>query len=352
MQTLQHESQDAYSNFINSINSEVTRKSYKYYVSRFLKYSNLDLDSLLKLPQKELSNLIINYLLSLKISSRYKNAIFFSIKHACVMNDVILNWPKLKKFIKSEKTGNETNGADRGYTHEEIQKILEFSDQRSKTAFFILASTGIRIGALQLIKLGDLERIDNLYKITVYRGDNEQYITFCTPECAKSIDEYLDFRARRGEKITQDSYLIVRKFTLKTKVKGKPFKGKALWAVLERCISNCGLREINHLNQYKRKQIPIFHGFRKAFTTQLLESDVKTEYRWLLEGHKLKGNDNSYVKITEQKLYEEYQKAIDNLTINEENRLLKRVKTLEVEKSIIDSIASRLKELENRVNLD
>jgi len=72
----------------------------------------------------------------------------------------------------------------------------------------------------------------------------------------------------------------------------------------------------------------------------------------LLEGHKLKGNDNSYVKITEQKLYEEYQKAIDNLTINEENRLLKRVKTLEVEKSIIDSIASRLKELENRVNLD
>lgn len=33
------------------------------------------------------------------------------------MNDVILNWKKLKKFIKSEKTNNETNGKDRGYTY-------------------------------------------------------------------------------------------------------------------------------------------------------------------------------------------------------------------------------------------
>ena len=46
-----------------------------------------------------------------------------SIKHACEMNDVILNWKKLKNFIKSGKTDNETNGKDRGYTHEEIQII-------------------------------------------------------------------------------------------------------------------------------------------------------------------------------------------------------------------------------------
>ncbi|HSA73461.1 MAG TPA: hypothetical protein VLD84_05845 [Nitrososphaeraceae archaeon] len=69
-----------------------------------------------------------------------------SNKHACEMNDVILNWKKLKKFIKSEKTDNEINGKDRGHTHEEIQKILEFSDQRLRTAFLVLASTGISIG--------------------------------------------------------------------------------------------------------------------------------------------------------------------------------------------------------------
>ena len=51
-----------------------------------------------------------------------------SIKHACEMNDVILNWKKLKNFIKSGKTDNETNGKDRYYTHEEIQKILELQE--------------------------------------------------------------------------------------------------------------------------------------------------------------------------------------------------------------------------------
>lgn len=86
------------------------------------------------------------------------------------MNDVILNWKKLKKFIKSDKTDNSINGKDRGYTDEEIRKILQFSDQRLKTAFLVLVSTGIRIGALQLIKIGDLERIDNVYKIIVYSG--------------------------------------------------------------------------------------------------------------------------------------------------------------------------------------
>ena len=113
------------------------------------------------------------------------------------MNDVVLNWKNLKKFIKCDKTNNSINGKDRGYEHIEIQKILEFSDQRLKTAFLVLASTGIRIGALQTVRIGDLERIDNLYKIIVYRGDKEEYFTFTTPECAKAIDTYLDFRKKR-----------------------------------------------------------------------------------------------------------------------------------------------------------
>jgi integrase len=225
-----------YSNFVNSINSESTRQVYEFSLTRFLNCCNLDLDSFLKLSQQEISNLIINYLVNKKISRQYKIVIFSAIKHACEMNDVILNWKKLKKFIKSEKTDNGINGKDRGYTHEEIQKILEFSDQRLKTAFLVLASTGMRIGAIPSIRIGDIEKIENLYKVTVYRGDREEYITFCTPECTKEIDTYLEYRERRGEKITRDSYLIVRKFSLKTKVKGKPFRGRALWAILEDCI--------------------------------------------------------------------------------------------------------------------
>jgi hypothetical protein len=56
---LVQQEKEAYFNFVNSINSDVTRKNYEYCLFRFLKYCNLDLDSLLKLPQQELSNLVI-----------------------------------------------------------------------------------------------------------------------------------------------------------------------------------------------------------------------------------------------------------------------------------------------------
>ena len=38
------------------------------------------------------------------------------------MNDIILNWKKLKKFIKSDRTENSIEGKDRGYWHEEVQR--------------------------------------------------------------------------------------------------------------------------------------------------------------------------------------------------------------------------------------
>ena len=36
----------------------------------------------------------------------------------------------------------------------------------------------MRVGALRSLKVGDLEKIDDVYKIRVYSGDKEQYVTF------------------------------------------------------------------------------------------------------------------------------------------------------------------------------
>ncbi|MDW0136429.1 MAG: hypothetical protein QOK70_01480 [Nitrososphaeraceae archaeon] len=139
------EASKAYFNFINSLKSEPTRRSYKFCIQKFLGHYEMDLALFLNLPQEEMTNLIIKYFVNKKISNQYKNLMSATLKHTCEINDVVLNWKKIKKFINSEKTGNEINGRDRAYTHEEIQKILEFSDQRLKTAFLLLASTAIRI---------------------------------------------------------------------------------------------------------------------------------------------------------------------------------------------------------------
>lgn len=126
------------------------------------------------------------------------------------MNNVILNWRKLKKLLKSDKTDKGINGKDTGFTPKEVKTILEFSDHRLKTAFLILTSAGMRVGTLPLLTIGDLVNIDKLYKKIVYAGDNEEYFTFTTLECAKESDSYLEYRTRREERTPKLSFQTTR----------------------------------------------------------------------------------------------------------------------------------------------
>ena len=56
-----------------------------------------------------------------------------------------------------------------------------------KNSIFDISLNWVRIGALPSLKIGDLERIDNMYKVRVYPGEKEEYITFTTPECSKEL---------------------------------------------------------------------------------------------------------------------------------------------------------------------
>lgn len=68
---------------------------------------------------------------------------------------------------------------------------------------------------------------------------------------------------------------------------------------------------------------------------------MNAEIREMLLGHKI-GLASCYYRPTEEEMYREYQKAFDNLTINEEIRLRKQVKILEVEKSRLDKLEESL----------
>jgi hypothetical protein len=118
-----------------------------------------------------------------------------------------------------------------------------------------------------------------------------------------------------------------------------------LWAILEDCISNCGLREIDHVNPFKRKQVPLLHGLRKFMTKQLVDSKLNPEIREMLLGHKI-GLTGCYYKPTPQEMYEEYEKAIDSLTIDPANRLQRKVETLTIEKSRVDKLEEKIPRIE------
>lgn len=70
------------------------------------------------------------------------------------------------------------------------------------------------------------------------------------------------------------------------------------------------------------------HSFRIFAVTQMQRSKVDKTIREMLIGHST-GLDKAYYKPQEEEILQEYLKAVDLLTINEENRLTKKVIELE-----------------------
>jgi hypothetical protein len=162
-------------------------------------------------------------------------------------------------------------------------------------------------------------------------------------------------RERYGEKLNTNSFLIREQFDVRDPFaisKCKEVRANTLTQKLIDLAVRAGMRQKEVLEGKPRgtirNDVPIAHGFRKFFTSQLVKSDLKTEYRWLLEGHNLKANDPAYVRTQEQDLLEQYQKGIDNLTIDPANRLQRTIETLKVDKSRLDELEAKIQKLERR----
>ena len=325
-----------YELFLNSLRSEYTKKVYTVTFKKYQEYIGADL--FCRNDSKLIEHHVIEFIVSLRqrglgfsAISNYLKAILAFYK----INDVVLDADKISKFLPEYRKLKK----DRAYTHEEIHKLLDMADERIKTVIYILASSGIRIGALPSLRLKHLAK----NKLTIYENTNEEYITFITPECKNAIQNYLGVRKRYGENITSDSYLIREQFD----VRDPPKKAKLVKAeTLARKIYDLSIR-----SGIKDEQLPICHGFRKFFTTQLVNAKLNPEIREMLLGHKI-GLASCYYKPTEQEMLDEYMKAVNNLTINEENRLKVKIQKLEVEKSRIDKLEENFRILQKRIKHD
>lgn len=321
-------SQTSYYNFINSLRAEETKTKYKAGLKDFMKFVEVqDFDSLLKI---EVEKSIIDYVVFSrdKVSSSSVHNRLASIYHFYTMNDVLLNKTKISKykgeFIRTKK--------DRAYTNVEIGKLISNADLRMKVCILLMASSGLRLGALPLLKL---KNIENNRIVRVYEASNEEYFTFLTPETRRFIQEYLEYRKRSSEKISANSYLIRDHFDDFEYRKPRGITKHAIREIIYHLLKKAGIGE----------NVSMTHGFRKFFTTQLINSKVNPEIREMLLGHKI-GLASCYYRPTQEDMYSEYEKAIDALTINEENRLRKKVETLTID----DSRLERLERIVERLN--
>ncbi|MGI0031951.1 MAG: tyrosine-type recombinase/integrase [Nitrososphaeraceae archaeon] len=195
----------AYFNFINSISSEHTKQAYKQNLTRFMRFCKLDsVDELLKI---DMQKTIIDYVVSLReanISHSTIHVLLAPIYHFCEMNDIFLNKKKIRKY-KGERM---RVVKDRAYTHEEISKLLNTSNIRMKPIILLMASSGVRVGSIPALRLKHIQKLDDIYRITVYENTASEYFTFCTAECSKAIDDYLGYRKRKTIRIDPDHFTV------------------------------------------------------------------------------------------------------------------------------------------------
>jgi integrase len=344
--------------FIEGLKSPVTKAAYSYGLQKYMNYLNITNPDDLLIHQenpKIIQNQIIEYMIWLKNpphSLRYatRSQYLAAIMTFYELNDVPLSKKKIYRYLGEEERPIE----NRGYTTEEIAKMLEVSDERTKAIVLLLASTGIRIRAIIDLKLEDILIIPDyhLYHVRVYSDSNQRYLTFTTPEAAKAIDVYLKYRGRYGEKLTHKSPLFRDQFDREDVVSihsVKPLKLRTVERLVSRTIEKSGIRTVERITELHnekgkiRKNVKLTAGFRKFFDTQLIYARVEPRTKEPFMGHSI-GLDDHYFTPGDTYVLQEYLKAVDNLTINEESRLRIKVEELTKKKNEIETMESKHRE--------
>jgi integrase len=354
----------AFRNFSQTCRSPQTRHGYTvalHYFMDYLKTPHTEYDKLLDKDPKLIQMDICDYVLHLKekqLSAATVSMYLAAVRKFYDMNDIGLHWKKIHSFKDEPNKRVE----DRPYTHSEIATLIKDASRRNRAIILLMASAGLRVGAIPSLRFKDLEPIDKygIYKITVYARTRQRHFTFCTPEARGYIEHYLDHRSKWGERILEDSPLFrtdwnpaavdhdVRTISL-----------DRVRAIVNDIARACGLHSVPTETRVRRFAVMTNHGFRKFFETNAYRGGMTEPYIDKLTGHH-GGNKvvrDAYLKIEEQELLEGdskhigYVGIIDQLTIDPKNKLEKEVKTLREENTKISHYLAKIDSIYERLGL-
>ena len=315
----------------NSVRSPATAKSYFRYMTHFKDFCNYsDFDVMAdkgRQDPKAFQIQVEDFVMDLKarLNPNSVPTCVYPIFSFCEANDIFLNSKKIKKMFPAfvKKSGREA------YTTEQIASMARVATEYKNIALvYFLASTGVRIGALPSLTIGDLHEIKNCYAVTVYADTIEEYVTFLNPEAKQALDSYFAYRQAKGEIFSKNTPVFRAKFRVKSQKVEKTTES-ALSTLILKLTRKAGLRN-PMFKKDGRFLIQQAHGFRKRFITILKSNpSIPIAYAERMAGHKMysddSGNritlDESYLRPKLEKLFSFYEMAIPELTIDQTNRL-------------------------------
>lgn len=315
--------------FLTSLKTESTKENYLFWLDRFLEHTKKETydDLILDTPDR-IQQTIENYVLELRRMRTTRAALkatVYSLFHFYSMNRIILNEKIIRKLLPEQ----ETKIGGNAYSTKDVQKIIlaieqtkikkhknwHYTKPRAKALVHLIASSGVRLGAIPDLKLGDLKKIQDCYSVTVYANTRYEYVTFITPEASNALDEFLSVRkdSNSESNLFGLQYDAVRLLLYRLVKKAK--------------VSTVTIQELtwydreykNRTNPRHRLDIPTVHGLRKRWNTIMKSNnDINDNLIEMMLGHTVIKLDENYLKPTVEKLFEEYSKGIEDLTIFKE----------------------------------
>ena len=158
---------------------------------------------------------------------------------------------------------------------------------------------------------------------------------------------YFDEREEDGEKLNSESPIFRSKYSLGFE-KAKPLRLNSVQSLIFRILQNSDVKRIRINKNY---DIQMAHGFRKRFNTILkLKNEVNSNIAEKIIGHSVTHKlDNTYFVPTIDELFNEFKKAIPELTISEALRLKEQNKLKDEKIKTLESDRNRIAELEDKV---
>lgn len=297
--------------FAESFKSDKTRSQYTISLNKFLRDTKID--DLRTIEPKQLQNILIEYVIRLKNAGRSysrQNGYICAVKAYCSAYDIEgINWEKFWKYTSEAVTPHN----DKPYSRAELALMLSKANARARAIILLMASSGIRVGALAGLKRKHLEVMEGFggYKITVYADSpKDRYPAFCTPEARNAIELYFAERQNKPATWTYKGKERLKKIPPETITDESPVfriersevtpitTFSAAYAIIS-VAEEVGIRPL--IKREDRHKTPATHSLRKIANTAFVRAGVKPVVVEMLLGHKT-GLQQNYLRLEDKDL--------------------------------------------------
>jgi len=315
--------------FENSSNSQKTLETRKYNLDKFLEWCHKDYESLLMLGQREIEDLLQDYVIYLRkkvkvgdLSPNSFGTIFYAIfKYLKYGRKNIDKGLILELFPETVKCGG-----DKALSTDQAKILLDSAtNKRDKAIIHFLASTGARPEAVCDLMLKDVsEWRDGFLKVVLYAGDKHEMITFLNPEATKAFNEYQEWRKNvKKENLTMKSYVFRTAPYNSAHVEPQKMSVLTLGGKMRRLWKNSGIKRIK---SGRRFDLAVTTSFRKRFDTILeFNPEVPIGAVQYLMDHTGYLSGKHYRRPTEEQVFHACEAVSSDLMISDEWRLKQEV---------------------------